>query len=529
MKYVSIRTRPLILLCALLFSFSFDSLAGKNKTPKYWKCYHRVGGTWDLGHAPKACDSYVFLDNEYAEMVYGDFFYQDANHGTDEMLNYVNLLHPTLRDYAAYYIKKRKPNVSEREIKEWQHAVFAVAHIESYWTHYRRGTDNRLKVMRGDSGHGHGLMQIDDRWHFARIKDGTAWDLFSNMTYALDIYYMAWKKAPNTKCIKRPNEWRNRARAAYSAYNGGLSNLCRWTNPYSKWSAIDRHFERKYDGKGWERYIEDLDATAPIDVGCVIEGNENCSNSPANPEVPDVPVENIVYQTDDGKLCVFAEEQFICLNEDSQRDAVCLQGWTEEQLSENWQSMPEKYLENYELQSFDRGHICSAESLNLVPVGQSIELQKSINMRHTAGGILVGTLPSGSIVQVLDFEIRKYDRLNRYYYVKYGSKKGYIYAGNKHTFNEWASASHTPAEQKEIANIGDTIRLKKSINLRKSVGGNALTTVPKGSNVEVIDVKIIGNNKKVYYKISYKGRTGYVYGGRVLPTKTLQNWAVIEK
>ncbi len=106
--------------------------------------------------------------------------------------------------------------------------------------------------MRGDSGHGHGMMQIDDRWHFARINEGKGWQIFENLLYAMEIFYAEWQNAAQASCIADPENWQERSRAAYSAYNGGPSQICRW---YQSPAWQDEGFLEKYEARSWLNYI----------------------------------------------------------------------------------------------------------------------------------------------------------------------------------------------------------------------------------------------------------------------------------
>src|SRR5690606_23104670 len=140
---------------------------------------------------------------------------------------YMREMHAIIRDAAIYYLKKRKPNVSNQELDAWVTAILTITAQESYTSHYRKATNGKLKMMRGDVGHGHGLMQVDDRAHFNAIKQGLGWNLMTHMAYALDIYYSAWQKAPSKSCVGRETNYEARTRAAWSAYNGGSGSICR--------------------------------------------------------------------------------------------------------------------------------------------------------------------------------------------------------------------------------------------------------------------------------------------------------------
>jgi hypothetical protein len=47
-----------------------------------------------------------------------------------------------------------------------------------------------------------------------------------------------------------------RARAAYSVYNGGGYASCRWTNSGDKWARNDKGFNEKFTGQTWNQLID---------------------------------------------------------------------------------------------------------------------------------------------------------------------------------------------------------------------------------------------------------------------------------
>jgi hypothetical protein len=224
----------------------------------WWNCPERLGGSWTFGRAPYGCDVEEFGSAEVVRASFGPQVFDDDQPRDDERIRYMAELHSFLALGAAEYLRSRRPDAGEDEVAAWQHAIYATANQESFWTHYREATtgDRRLLTMlRGDHGHGHGLMQVDDRWHTGAIALGVGWRLDENFIYALDIYFDGWQRAADAWCVSSPVDWKARARAAYSAYNGGPAQICRWTDPTQRWAQNDAGYEDKYDRQLWLNYV----------------------------------------------------------------------------------------------------------------------------------------------------------------------------------------------------------------------------------------------------------------------------------
>jgi len=230
-----------------------------NATADYWRCDNRVGGSWSFGTVPDACDVDAFGSDSVVRDSFAPLIFDDAKNINDERLRYMTQMNAAIRDIAEYYLESRKPAASSAEKSAWQHAVRAIANQESWWTHYRKSTDGNLKMIRGDKGHGHGMMQVDDRWHFNALKDGKGWHFVEHVIYGLDVYYTQWQRAANASCVASASDWHSRTRAAWAAYNGGGSKICRWTNPNDPWARNDRGFAEKFDGMAWENWITNDD------------------------------------------------------------------------------------------------------------------------------------------------------------------------------------------------------------------------------------------------------------------------------
>ncbi len=249
-------------------------------------CDERIEGDWKLGTAAIGCK----VDSKLSSLTqkqYGPVVFDETMDKDKKRSQYVTNMHSFLKETSRYYLLRRNPKASEAEIRGFTQAVFSLAHQESYWTHYRL-KKNVLRYMRGDGLHGHGLMQVDDRWHGSALRKGRGVDLMYNIVYGLDIYYQSWKRAAHSSCVKSSTDYRSRARAAWAAYNGGPGSLCRWSNGGHH---NDQGFKAKYDNKDWAKFILDKDSKSGINVTCLAEGPRPCALTEAKKEkVPAVVV-----------------------------------------------------------------------------------------------------------------------------------------------------------------------------------------------------------------------------------------------
>ncbi|HLE11730.1 MAG: hypothetical protein A2504_15470 [Bdellovibrionales bacterium RIFOXYD12_FULL_39_22] len=518
MKLRSITTSSLLI--AILIAISYNPAGqAKENTPDFWRCNERVSGSWVFGRAPYACDASTFMDLSYIAKTYPGMEFSELVNTTTETARYMNNLYTVIRDVAQYYLTKRKPNVSNEELAAWTHAIFAVAHQESLWSHYRLASDRKLKFMRGDVGHGHGLMQVDDRWHFLAINNGTASGLVSNMIYSLEEYFSAWQVAPSKSCVGRPDNYKARTRSAWSAYNGGPAKICRWANPNDTYASHDRQFLEKYTSKAWENYITDTEARAPIDVVCIAEMNENCElpGEVTPPEEEDsTPQSNRFYQTAEGHYCAFAADKFHCLSE--QKNLVCMEEFIGHKFDTSTHTMPEDFASRYPFIDYDLHDLCTKEINSLATVGSAIKLNKSINLRATAAGEMVTTIPAGTIVQVLDSIVRNYQLQDRYYYVKYNKNLGYIYAGNSEDAANWSQQTNSIPNSKVVARSGELLATTLlETKLYASIGGELIDTLPSGHDFTVNKVVTRGPQNSIYFYVEDEGSTGYIYAGTIFP------------
>ncbi len=489
-------------------------------TEDYWQCLNIADGEWNFGRVPYACDVTPFGTEAYTLENYNVVIFVDSADRANERRRYMQELYAFIRDAANYYLLTRKPDASATEQTAWQHAINAVVHQETFWSHYRTAADNRIKMVRGDSGHGHGMMQIDDRWHFVALNEGKGFKLIENMIYALDIYYAEWQNAPGESCLDSATNWRNRARSAYSAYNGGPSQICRWTDPDNFWVQNDIGFADKYDNQSWNGYIDDTDHTSPIDVECLAEGGTNCHQTDFSAW------DGKLLKIDSGSACIYANQRLHCL--DDERNATCLTHITDFDLNLVVQ-LTTADITGITRTDYNPHQICSNLVETLHPVGSFIQLLQDIELTATPGGGKIGDIPANFILQILDFQVEDKQDQDRFYMVTYDGQTGYINGGDASDAALWtATSSETPQEQL-IPVTGQTIRIviDSGINLRATPGGTKISAVPQYTELQVQSYVVRDNDNKIYYEVDYAGQSGFIYGGHIIEPPTTANWATL--
>jgi len=331
-------------------------------------------------------------------------------------------------EMLQYYLSLRKPDASESETAAWKHMVYAAAHQETFWTHYREAEDHRLKMMRGDSGHGHGFLQIDDRWHFMPIEEeGVGWNLVENLVYGLEILYSGWHRAPDESCVDEATDWEARARASWSAYNGGPAQICRWREAAD--SRDSAYFE-KWLGRGWLDWVENMDAPSPRDAACLIEGNLDCPAQISGS-----------WQTrrlalPEGQACAFDGERLHCVERPG--DIACLAKHRPISMNQTV-ALEASELSGLEIEWHDREGLCQEAIAGLHLPGQKVQVQQGTSLEKNPLGSVIGILPAGSWVQIIDFQLYSAQSQHRYYYVDYQGRQGWIYGGDRYKHDSMLS------------------------------------------------------------------------------------------
>lgn len=240
-------------------------------------CLNKSSGVWDYGFAPSACSVSPQQTQDFVHAQYGPVLFKDAQAAQGGRAQYMSEMYPVLRETAKYYIHRRNPSVSPAEEDAFVLALMVLVDHESMWTHYRLGADSIVRFLRGDSLHGFGIMQIDDRSHSTAINQGKGVDLVENMIYGLDIFYTSWVASAQAACVSSASNYKDRTRSAWAAYNGGPGSICRWTNPKSPYAQHDIDFNLQYQRQAWRTFVADTKAPSKLDVKCLAEGSRPCA------------------------------------------------------------------------------------------------------------------------------------------------------------------------------------------------------------------------------------------------------------
>lgn len=535
-------------LCTLSFGIIFFSAtnAFSVNTPNYDRCSSKESGEWNFGRAPEICLAQTFGEDSYLLKQFPRLIFNDlANSKNTERNRYVSELTASLKDGAASYITKRNPKVSTDEKNAWITLVTSTAAHESYLSHYRRSQDKKIKMMRGDLGHGHGLMQLDDRAHFNAVEKGIAWNLAKNFIYGMDILYTQWLRSQTAKCIRNTTYWKDRIRSAWSAYNGGSGKICRWSNNQDPWAKNDKNFLSILDNRPWLSYVTQPQLVSSINFSCFLKGLDDCASGntikspsdqnaaigtpPSLNENGSGPNDEIESGPEKTEIPIYKINDFFCISKgnsldciDQEKDKFCL---TEgRQLLVSREVPPN--LKKLPLNSIDRHTQCPLNDKSLFMIGDGLETLKNIHLRSTAEGGIITVVPSGSLLQVLDFEYTGPNK-ERSYKVSFLGRVGFIYAGNPETQSQWILPNNLlKIASQIIGRKNEYIQIKNpaGINLRNTPAGSLMQNIPNGVRLKILDVEVKTTENKIYYKVNYKDTYGFIYSGSINPSIDLNEW-----
>lgn len=531
----------LIALFTVVFVFGLNlnvAHAQKVNTADFWKCDSRQGGSWTVGRAANICLVNPFQQPTEVKAYWSQVTYDDVKYNSSttvrnqENSRYGSEMNALVEGFARHYYLKRKPTAVAAEVDAWTKAILAVSYHESIWTHYRKGTDNQMRMLRGDFGHGHGLMQVDDRWHYAYVNGGGAARIQDNIIFGLDLFYSLWTKAATASCVGGASNYLARTRATYSMYNGGEGSVCRWQNTSHTWYKNDKNFWDHFQQQGWKKHVTSIN-TYKYNFSCFVQdGGLKCFDT-ATPTPPVTPppsdfklsMEELYQLKSKGLNCTWNNSFLSCLP--SNLGTQCLKDLFGIEANKQLIDLESKTSQSITTRMINPETKCIGSGD--VNVGDIIMTKVNINLRKTPGGDLLTTLLANQYFQVLD--VYKNEKSNIKYYLISNSKDvGYIAAGTESESDRYAAKAFSNSVKRIIANEGDMIQVKGiyGINMRSTPDGTLQLNIPTNERLIVLSRVIRGDDKHMYYRVEYKGQTGYIYSGRLTPTPNVDTWTEVK-
>ena len=165
----------------------------------------------------------------------------------DDLAQYLPQVGALLETSAREAISGQNLDPTYTEL--FRRLVLATAWQESCWRHYVISDDRKLVPLRSTSGDV-GLMQVNERvWRGFYSQQQLRWDIAYNSTAGTEVLrdYML-KYAIRKGEHKQPGGLTNLARASYSAYNGGPSQVSRYR------SNAASAYGKKVDAAFWDKY-----------------------------------------------------------------------------------------------------------------------------------------------------------------------------------------------------------------------------------------------------------------------------------
>ncbi|MBN8539433.1 MAG: hypothetical protein J0L82_03520 [Deltaproteobacteria bacterium] len=518
------------------------SESAKSRIPFVRDCPGKDAGDWNWGEAPSACEASRFGEVSRIKFIYSDFAL-DRTRGEDpeHRKDYVTNLHALLRELSMEYIKAKNPGVSKAEADAFALAIEAVAHQETYWSHYRVGKDGRYKMMVGDSNVSHGIMQINMNYHASK-DDDRSFDLVGNIGFGIELFYRKWESASKARCGQRAKKqtddqyYQNITRAAYSAYNGGSDAICRWTNPKHAWAKNDKNFFGKLNGQAWSEWVRVEDQKIRIDVGCVRSGDEICAV--AQPRTTES-LEDRPLVLDDGMSCIIGKGQLECARDYriakclvAQRPDLNVAGALKLKATDPALSKLKRLVHT------DRMALCGKAHPDAALIGDIVKLNENVGIRmKVEGGVTISTAKKGQMFQVIDVEL-PFDALgNRLYKVMLTpSQTGWISAGptssGEKTVSVYSRSTAQPPKSLKLwlPTVGSQIEIAKAdgTKLLVSPDGEGKTTLAKGEKAVVEEVKILGAANEIWLRVKTASDSGYIYSGSTYPNMTIDQWVKVK-
>lgn len=508
-------------------------------------CDNLDAATWEFGIGGDGCDAHRFGNVQRLKYVYSDFVFDRAkNDDVEQRRAYVTNVNALLRDLATEYIRSRRPDVQDDEVAAFVEGIRTVAQQETYWSHYRRGADGRLKLATGDQVRSHGMMQINQRYHASATQDNS-FDIVGNVIFGIEHYYTEWEVARQARWAQSMAKRQKReqflvgiTRGAYSTYNGGPSAGGRFLNPGHTWAINDKNFYKKLRDRDWNEFIVDKDHKLRVDLECMRSGDERCAVAQ---EHMGEYLKNRTLVMEDGSTCVMTDGETLHCARDA-RVFMCLEGLSPEALKSTPVKVkatdtdilekPKKFYEN-------RVALCQQSFPAMGSIGDTVTTLRATNVRAEIGGKTVGFTKRGQSFQILDIESHDGARNERFYRIRLDNKiEGWIAGGNLATADKTVAIERldfvlpkntkswlpTKGTQVEIAKLDGL----KMLSAPEEEKGEVLSSLAKGTAVEVEDVVVTGAANEMWLKVKSGSESGFIYAGRTYPKMTIEQWVKVK-
>ena len=137
--------------------------------------------------------------------------------------------------------------------------------------------------------------------------------------------------------------------------------------------------------------------------------------------------------------------------------------------------------------------------------------KENLNLRQQAStnGSILAIIPKGETINLLSDK-----DVNGWYKVSYLDKTGYVYGDYITKLNQGSTGSNNQTSSSSTPTEGQTTE-NLNLRLQANTSGSIITTIPKGTTVQVLADK----DSNGWYKVSYAGKTGYVSGSYFKITK----------
>lgn len=182
-----------------------------------------------------------------------------------DLAEYLPRVATLLQSSAGKAIASRELEPAYTEL--FRQLVLATAWQESCWRHYVISDDRKLVPLRSGTGDV-GLMQVNERvWRGFYDQQQLRWDIGYNSAAGAEVLldYLV-KYAIRKGEHRQPGGIANLARSAYSAYNGGPSQVARYRSDEA--SA----YGRKVDAAFWDKF-QQVAAGNELGVSRCLGGN----------------------------------------------------------------------------------------------------------------------------------------------------------------------------------------------------------------------------------------------------------------